>query len=118
MHFGDKKTSMREWIYGPGRADPLGNERVYVERYERHNREVLEYFASRPKDLLVLDLSAGHGWPQLCPFLGHPTPEFPFPWRNSRMSRDDRAARQAERRKLRRSSKRRRSTATSPRKGR
>jgi hypothetical protein len=110
-HFGHKRTSMREWIYGPGRADPLGNESVYVERYERHNREVLEYFAGRPKDLLVLDFSAGHGWPQLRAFLGHPTPEVPFPWRNSKMSREDRAAKQAVRRKLRRASKRRSSTA-------
>ena len=33
-----------------------GNEDVYIARYERHNREVMEYFANRPGDLLVLDL--------------------------------------------------------------
>jgi hypothetical protein len=92
---------MREWIYGPGRADPLGNESVYVERYERHNREVLEYFAGRPKDLLVLDLTGGDGWPQLCPFLGHPVPDVPFPWKNSKKSRNDRAVKRTDRRKRR-----------------
>lgn len=110
-HFGEKRTNMREWIYGPGRADPLGNESVYVERYERHNREVLEYFAGRPEDLLVLDLARDDGWTRLCPFLGHPVPDVPFPWRNAKTAREDRVERQAARRKARRSRKRKPKTA-------
>lgn len=100
-HFGRKTTKMREWIYGAGRGDPLGNEALYVERYERHNREVLAYFADRPKDLLVLNLSTDDGWARLCPFLGHDVPAEPFPWRNSKQSREERAERLAERRKRR-----------------
>ncbi|MEM7500887.1 MAG: sulfotransferase family protein [Pseudomonadota bacterium] len=78
--FGLAETPMRRWIYGAG--CPQGNETVFVERYERHNREVLEYFRERPNDLLLLDLPKGHGWPELCQFLDHPIPDTPFPHAN------------------------------------
>ena len=100
-HFGRKTTRMREWIYGPGRGDPIGNEALYVERYERHNREVLAHFAKRPDDLLVLELTTGDGWTRLCAFLQHSVPDAPFPWRNSKQSREERADRLAARRKRR-----------------
>lgn len=75
--FGSKTTPMREWIYGAG--SPLGNGPRYVERFERHNREVLEYFRDRPEDLLVLRITEGQGWRELCGFLGHEAPREPFP---------------------------------------
>jgi len=79
-HFGDQTTPMREWIYGPGA--PRGNEGVYLERFERHNREVREYFADRAQDLLEMDIEAGDGWEALCGFLGRPLPRVPFPHEN------------------------------------
>jgi hypothetical protein len=48
-------------------------------RYQRHNWEVREYFASRPDDLLVMDMDAGAGWPELCGFLGRPVPDALYP---------------------------------------
>lgn len=78
--FALTETPMRQWIYGVG--CPEGNEDVYVERYERHNREVLEYFKDRPDDLLTFDLPRGDGWEQLCPFLGADIPNKPFPHAN------------------------------------
>jgi hypothetical protein len=75
--FGDRDSPMRAWIYGVGM--PRGNEAVYRERYERHNREVRAFFADRPDQLLVLDFAAGDGWEQLCGFLGEPIPDRPFP---------------------------------------
>ncbi len=84
-HFGGKSTPMRRWIYGPG--DPIGNEELYVERYERHNAEVAEYFAERPGELLVLDIAAGDGWDKLCSFLGTSVPNEPFPHPNARGER-------------------------------
>ncbi|OGT79454.1 MAG: hypothetical protein A3H91_05800 [Gammaproteobacteria bacterium RIFCSPLOWO2_02_FULL_61_13] len=81
-YFGGKSTPMREWIYGAGRGCALGNEDVYVERYERHNREVRAYFANRPGDLLELALTEGEGWEKLCPFLGKTIPPVPFPHAN------------------------------------
>lgn len=58
------------------------NAEVMLARYRRHNAEVKEYFKNRPGDLLVLDVSAGHGWGELCGFLGQPIPSVPFPFEN------------------------------------
>jgi hypothetical protein len=78
-HFGGRSTPMREWIYGEGNGDPVGHEALYRERYERHNAEVTARFADRPEVLLVLRLTEGEGWPELCGFLGRPVPDVPFP---------------------------------------
>jgi hypothetical protein len=49
-------------------------------RYERHNREVLEYFDNRiNKDLLVVCWERGDGWAELSRFLGTRCPAEPFP---------------------------------------
>lgn len=50
--------------------------------YERFVNGVMAYFAQRPRDLLVLDITGGEGWEKLCPFLGKPIPEQPFPKAN------------------------------------
>jgi hypothetical protein len=84
-HFGGQSTAMRQWIYGVG--DPIGNEGIYRDRYERHNREVGEYFAQRPEDLLVLRVTEGDGWEAICSFLGLPEPSEPFPHVNARGER-------------------------------
>ena len=89
QHFGTADTAMREWIYGVGH--PVGNEEIYVARYERHNREVLEYFADRPDDLLVLKITEGDGWEKLSPFLGLPIPDADFPRANSARARGESA---------------------------
>jgi len=80
--FATTETPMRRWIYGENAGCPEGNEDIYIARYERHNREVLEYFADRPNDLLIFDLPKGDGWSKLCPFLGHDIPDEPFPHAN------------------------------------
>jgi hypothetical protein len=101
-HFSKGKPPMREWIYGPGMANPIGNEAVYVERYERHNREVQEYFSGRSRDFMVFDLAAGDGWVKLCAFVGHHVPEdMPFPWRNSKEKREKRVAKHGPRSEVR-----------------
>ena len=79
-HFKDTHIPLHEWLYGEGRL--LGNDGLYLERYRRHNREVREYFAGRPQDLLVMNLARGDGWEALCGFLGHPTPTAAFPHAN------------------------------------
>ena len=85
MHFGQQITPMREWIYGVG--CPVGNEQVYLERFERHYLEVGEYFQGRPQDLLVMDLARGDGWERLCPFLGVEIQAIPFPHTNKASDR-------------------------------
>jgi hypothetical protein len=80
-HFGEEDTPMRKWIYGVGH--PRGNEAIYLDRYERHNREVVEHFNGRAKDLLILDITGGEGWEKLCPFLEKPIPSISFPCANT-----------------------------------
>lgn len=84
-HFGKKSTPMRKFIYGLGY--PKGNERIYLKRYNDHNKEVLKYFDSRPHDLLVMDITKGDGWEKLCGFLGHDIPKRPFPKANTAAER-------------------------------
>lgn len=84
-HFGRRETPMRRWIYGPG--CPMGNESVYVRRYEEHNEGVVRYFRDRPLDLLVMNLSKGDGWEELCRFLGKEVPGVPFPHMNKSSER-------------------------------
>lgn len=76
-HLGFLPDPMQKLVYGVG--FPVGFEDVFLERYRRHNREVLEYFKDRPDDLLVVDFCAGAGWDELCGFLGHDIPERDFP---------------------------------------
>lgn len=81
LHFGRKSTPMRKLIYGYG--SPVGNEQVYLNRYRQHNKDVIEYFSSRKNDLLVINISKGQGWVELCDFLGHEKPNVKFPRANS-----------------------------------
>lgn len=76
-HFGDHDTPMRRYIYGVGH--PEGNERVFLERYRRHNDEVRHYFRNRSEDMLTMDITRGDGWGPLCDFLGLSRPGVEFP---------------------------------------
>jgi hypothetical protein len=55
---------------------------LWEREYRVHDGAVRSYFAGRPDDLLVLDVTAGNGWKPLCDFLGVPVPRTPFPWKN------------------------------------
>lgn len=86
-HFGSNETPMRKWIYGVG--CPEGNERIYIKRFEDHNKEVVGYFKDRPQDLLVLDLAKGDGWGKLCPYLEVDIPNTLFPHANKGSDREN-----------------------------
>ncbi|RJP35877.1 MAG: sulfotransferase family protein [Desulfobacteraceae bacterium] len=47
--------------------------------FEKHVRR---YFKDRPDDLLEFNIISGEGWEKLCPFLGFPVKDEPFPWEN------------------------------------
>lgn len=77
-----RPTPMRQWIHG--HASPIGHEDSYVARYEQHNADVLEYFAGRGQDLLVMELAKGDNWEKLCRFLQVDiVQDLPFPRRNA-----------------------------------
>jgi 3'(2'),5'-bisphosphate nucleotidase len=58
------------------------DEQKFLGGYEKFVSGTLEYFENRPQDLLVINVVAGEGWEKLCPFLGQPVPEIPFPKAN------------------------------------
>lgn len=62
-------------LYGRTDFDPT----TMLNRYRRHNAEVLEYFRSRPQDLLVMDMEKKQCWEDLCGFLKAPIPSEPYP---------------------------------------
>jgi hypothetical protein len=70
--------AMHEAVYGVARFD----EEVFRARYLQHRADVLAYFARRPEDLLVIDVTRGDAWNELCAFLGQPVPAQPFPREN------------------------------------
>lgn len=52
-------------------------------RQKREHRERVErYFRSREADLLIINIVAGDGYHALCPFLGLPVIDEPFPRKN------------------------------------
>jgi hypothetical protein len=51
--------------------------------WHAHDRRVRGFFADKPPGkLLVLDVFAGQGWPELCAFLDQPVPSARFPHEN------------------------------------
>jgi hypothetical protein len=47
--------------------------------FEDQHSSILAYFKGRENDLLVFNVFEGDGWEKLCPFLGMPVPDVPFP---------------------------------------
>ena len=75
-----RQTSFAAGEFSPslyGRTD--FHPETMLARYHRHNAEVQDYFRNRSDDLLVMDMSRGAGWPELCGFLGKPIPDIPYP---------------------------------------
>lgn len=53
---------------------------TWTKEYQHHYREVLTYFKGRESELLEMYVTEGDGWEKLCPFLGRPIPDKPFPY--------------------------------------
>lgn len=75
------------WAHGARRGARVGEAtQEYLDQkiaiYERHNRAVMDYFADRPDDLLVMCWENGDGWEKLCSFLRVPVPPVPIPHAN------------------------------------
>ncbi|NOR62317.1 MAG: hypothetical protein GQ535_07490 [Rhodobacteraceae bacterium] len=77
--FPDQNNPLRRWMFG---VDGLsGNEAKYREVYNTQNASIIDYFADRPDDLLVMKLENGDGWLKLVNFLGEGALK-PFPHAN------------------------------------
>lgn len=60
----------------------------WARQYRDHYAAVAAHFRERPDDVLVFDVAQGHGWAELCSFLGFAVPEVPFPKRNALGARE------------------------------
>lgn len=87
-HFGDIDSQMHRFIYGEAFGRARENKARWVETMTAHNRSVLEHFAGRRGDLLVMNLARGDGWEKLAPFLRIPVPATPFPVKNTSSDRE------------------------------
>lgn len=99
--FQSHPNEIHRHIYGV--ASPVGNEQIFIERYERHNNEVKSYFRDRPDDLLCMHLDRGEvTWENLCNFLGFDIPDEPWPHANTAKDKKKLMFRQKIKRNLRR----------------
>jgi len=57
------------------------HEDKFTETYIKHEVEVREYFKNR-SDLLIMNITNGDGWKELCTFLNKEIPNKPFPHRH------------------------------------
>lgn len=53
----------------------------FIKYYREYNQKVRDYFKGRD-NFIEMDIPAGDGWNILCPFLGEPIPDIPFPHSN------------------------------------
>lgn len=66
------------------------NHASFAEAYGVYDRRVRRFFEDKPPDrFLEFDIFAGHGWPDLCAFLGRAAPDQPFPWQNRGLTGHD-----------------------------
>ena len=75
---------MRLWMFGKY-ANPskdAASRQAWLDAYRAHNAAVRAHFASRPGQLLELDIIRRPRWDELCNFLGVPVPAVPLPHAN------------------------------------
>ncbi|KSV95367.1 sulfotransferase family protein [Sinorhizobium sp. GL28] len=80
--FSPPREHCRKLAYGYNY--PHYSRRHHLAFYERHNREVQQYFAAKgaADRLLVFCWEDGDGWEKLCSFLGKDVPDGPIPTQN------------------------------------
>lgn len=59
-------------VFFPLTAENIASDQFLINCYQRHQTEVMAYFANRPQDLLVIDVTHSDSYPKLCQFLQVP----------------------------------------------
>jgi len=70
-------TEYRRVIYGYDM--PQGHRKHHIDFYNKHNKDVRNYFRQCPDKFLEICWESGHGWKELCCFLGKGIPNMKFP---------------------------------------
>ncbi len=78
----DKQNEAHNAVFLELYNSAVFDEAKFATGYDRFVGAVLEHFRKRPGKLLVMNVVGGEGWEQLCPFLGKPIPDVPFPKAN------------------------------------
>jgi len=73
-------TQIRRWLYNVESCNDITDE-MYLNRYRRHNRDILDYFKGRT-DFVSLNIFEDQNWEKLCTFLNKPIIKLPFPHSN------------------------------------
>lgn len=81
----DHRIPVRLALYGTVGFNPDR----FADVWRQHHAAVREHFKGRESALLELDICSGEGWKRLCPFLGEPVPEEPFPHANAGVGKVD-----------------------------
>ncbi len=84
-HFGNQNFSFHHLIYGT--LDSINDEKIYLNRYIKHNEDV-RYFFKKKKNFLELKLEEDFEWDKLCKFLNISKPKLNFPHVNKSQSRN------------------------------
>ena len=72
-------AKLRKYIYGCIRF----NRDKYIKTYENHFRNGVRFFEQNDSSrLLILNISNGETWQELCIFLNKPLPNVEFPCKN------------------------------------
>jgi hypothetical protein len=84
--FGSHPNEIHRLIYGS--AFPQGNEQSWLDRYEKHNMEVKNYFSGHSERFITLNMSQREvNWENICKFLKHPVPSTPWPHANTKINK-------------------------------
>ncbi|MFO1173653.1 MAG: sulfotransferase [Paracoccaceae bacterium] len=68
-------------LFGSTKEEPYQKESL-LDFYNRHNEDVIGYFADRPDDLLIINLSKAGDYQRFLDFLGKTSPRKTFQWEN------------------------------------
>lgn len=79
---GRKKPGVMNQLHKDLYGTSFYDEKQFLDAYDKHVKDVTEYFKNRKKDLLVMNICKGDGWEKLCAFLNKPMPKVPFPKSN------------------------------------
>jgi 3'-phosphoadenosine 5'-phosphosulfate (PAPS) 3'-phosphatase len=82
QRFAERQTDAHKRLFLDLYGTDVFDEHRFASGYARFVDGAREYFMDRPHDLLIINVTAGEGWEQLCPFLGRPVPDLPFPKAN------------------------------------
>lgn len=75
------RVRMHEWFFNTETPGVLDNEDAYHNKYLEHSIDVYDAFRNQPERLLRMNIvDREDGWDELCPFLGVPAPDVPFPY--------------------------------------